>query len=328
MLKFIVCFLFIFISILTILFYKSKYRLYNPSVSNVDGKMVVSYRYSNFTSCSVSDIFNNTLKHILKRHYSEILLRVDDTYFKIDIPKNKNIQEKGYEDARIFVFNGNICLLANYYFYLKNTLTVRPSILELFPVSQLSHIQDQEKEIIPKQIVHLDANIELQDIEKNWSPLVHENILYFIYYFYPLKILKYNDTLKKCELVYSEKYETDCLIGKGLRGSSQCIPYKNFYLTIAHTRKNLNFKHYFVLLENKFPFRIQRISFPFIFTEGIKFIHPENNESSVFIQFVCGIDIFDDYLYITYGTDDCHSFITKIQLSVLDEFLNKNEIYK
>ncbi|CAH1784813.1 unnamed protein product [Owenia fusiformis] len=172
----------------------------------------------------------------------------------------------GCSDARIFNWMGSLMIL----FYMAMKDNEGTDIGHLF-------ILDYDRNILrkPKIVDHKIANID-----SNWSPLVIDDSLHFVYTLDPLRILKclkdvHMDII--CHFVTSldttlQKYPFD-VHRDILRGGSPFMPYKeSYFISVAHStltyftpEQDMPHPVYgaHIVLLKVYPFRIIHVSEPF-----------------------------------------------------------------
>jgi hypothetical protein len=110
------------------------------------------------------------------------------------------------------------------------------------------------------------ATVELQSngvehTQKNWSPLIHNDELYFVYSIQPLAILKMVDENGQCELVYGEM--THQRGSKGVWNGTPYILRAGRYIGFGHTRNPF----YATPVEIDFDKRKVVVHEPIVFTK-------------------------------------------------------------
>ena len=122
-----------------------------------------------------------------------------------------------------------------------------------------------EERLIKFRIFENGKELPLQDWEKNWSPLVLDGELYFIYGLDPLVVLKCN-TSGLCDVVYRQKVDPNRRIHHYLRGGTPYVVYKfPYFITFAHSHTHCDgdkrmYRAHFVVLSVEPTFRIVYVS--------------------------------------------------------------------
>lgn len=138
--------------------------------------------------------------------------------------------------------------------------------------------------LIPNQI---EANFKLNQHEKNWVFIDHENNQDIIYKWYPLTICKLNNNI-----LYIDKTKKMPDIFKFIRGSTYGYKYNDQFWFIVHMVSNEKPRHYyhmFVILDN--DLNLKKYSAPFKF---------ENFRT----EYCIGLIIEQNRIIISYSIDD------------------------
>ena len=130
------------------------------------------------------------------------------------------------EDPRLFICNDKI-------YVVFNVFSPFPGHKRSMAISEYNHFQPVYLRIYDDQDDGQD--FQEQMVEKNWSPCVVNNQLFFIYIFDPLIVLHYNFNSEGiCTIHYKQNPEIKIrdiyTVHKCLRGSSSFIPFMNSYL--------------------------------------------------------------------------------------------------
>ena len=195
------------------------------------------------TEIKTKGLKGNRVKHFLERDniqvYSErdVLNKNTNTKYgrlRIKFPnsnewKIKEFEDKlnlkvdfgGLEDPRIFKFNNNI-------FALMNGITKSTSRREMY----LYNINKDNLVKLYTTNFNLDSILE----QKNWTPYVYKDELYFIYSFSELCVLKLIDIERgECKVVKGNPLNYND--SKGIYGSTSFVPWNfPYYIGFAHTR--------------------------------------------------------------------------------------------
>lgn len=171
--------------------------------------------------------------------------------------------------------------------------------------------------------------------QKNWSPFVHSDQLYFIYTTNPGVILHYDlQTNKLTEVVtkpFSKQLEKLWPYGKIWGGTPAIyIPEYDAYLTIFHSFVQHRFgepawvnrieplwRIYYAgayLFESKPPFKILAITKKPLAFDGLY----RNKKAYSHIIFPCGLTVSEDAYVVSSGVDDNKLMLFKIQKNDLD----------
>eukprot|EP00298_Acanthocystis_sp_HF-20_P030122 c9188_g1_i1.p1 GENE.c9188_g1_i1~~c9188_g1_i1.p1 ORF type:complete len:291 (-),score=57.43 c9188_g1_i1:33-905(-) len=165
-------------------------------------------------------------------------------------------------------------------------------------------------------------DFEFDEMQKNWSPFIHNKILYLEYSIEPHVILQVNIYSGECTIMYIT-FSTQLMhlshnIGT-LRGGppSLFIEERNIYLGVSHCRyENGNigsvvYYHILYIFSGTPPFQITSFSSPFIFPTKLS-----DYSKFWFIQFASGLIRLSDNetLLLSYGENDCDSKLIHISI--------------
>lgn len=148
--------------------------------------------------------------------------------------------------------------------------------------------------------------------EKNWMPIL-DMPYHFVKWTNPTEIIRVDIDSLSSETVFMGKTieGTD----NALRGSSQVISYKDYYVALVHgcylfrnelQQKDAIYYHRFVIW-NK-DWEIVKMSDQFHFLDSM-------------IEFCCGMAIYKDKALITFGFQDNASYILEIPINVWEELI-------
>lgn len=163
---------------------------------------------------------------------------------------------------------------------------------------------------------------ESQNIEKNWTPLIHKNNLYISYSINPHIILKVdmNDNIGLCSKIFSNKVID---YPHSIYGGTVFIyiPHINKFLSICHTytkgfgaHKRLYY-NIAVLVNCDKNFSVFKISKPFLFFENQQYLFPWKLQN---VEYPIGLQIIENNLLISLGVDDIKTFLISYNV---DDFL-------
>ena len=224
----------------------------------------------------------------------------DDEDFKIVLMEDKNPINvvSSAEDGRLFRLNNKIfCVYTS------------PSFNST--VKYIMHIFDFDKNSKMK------LRYEFQkDVEKNWSPFIHEDSLYLSYTLSPHVVLKCDTESGECTKVYT----ASSALPHNIRGSSQTIFWEkhDMYIGIGHTTDvgmtHRVYAHYFYLMNPQPPFDIVAASEPFKFPAH--FYDWKDN-----IQFCCGIFIKNGIFHVSYGIADCVPVVINLDENYVENMM-------
>jgi predicted GH43/DUF377 family glycosyl hydrolase len=292
--------------------------LINPSIINIKNNLYINLRNVNYTLfhsetrntehqygplCYLHPEHDPVLKtyNILcklnKKFNIEYFSTIDTSNFD-EIPLWEFI---GLEDARIVNWNNKLYLNG----VRRDTTTNGQGRIEL---SEISFDNLLAKEISRIRIPSTQPDQSY--CEKNWMPILDK----------PYHWIKWTNPT---ELVYYNNHQTQqiCLKNKvisnslDLRGGSQVIPYKEFYLAIVHEtelyftdtdKKNVEYYHRFILWDKNF--NILTISDRYKFMNGK-------------IEFCCGLCEYKNLFLITFGFQDNCSYLLGCDKTFINKIL-------
>jgi len=198
----------------------------------------------------------------------------------------------GYEDVRLFRYNGQVWYSA----------TVRQIVK-----SGLNSI-----------VIGTDNKLFLLEgptpgrCEKNWLPFEHKGNLLVIYQYDPLIIFKVNTKEGKCETFVKKDVKHSFV---SFRGSGAPVKVPGGYYVIVHEV----FPHY------NFPRNyVHRVLF---LSDDLDITHvsePFKLKGDHHIEYVSGFAILGETAYITWGEMDAKAYITEMSVKDLEAFCKKD----
>ena len=297
--------------------------LCNPSVF-IDGDEIwLILRQTNYTlyHCENGQTFNNRWGplsylnpendlHLRTTNYlCKLTSDLDiEKYWKIDtsaFDKEPLWEFVGLEDARLVRWDGHLYGIG----VRRDTTTNGQGRMEL---SELELSDDKVREIGRYRIEH-PTNPEWY-CEKNWMPVI-DRPYHFIQWTNPAVLVKADiSTLKSC---HAQEPNEACKI-EGLpflRGSSQVIPWRDYYICLVHDcdllknrigQKDATYMHRFVIYDRNWD--TVRIGDQFSFLDGE-------------IEFCCGMGIYHGDMLITFGFQDNCAFILRVPEKMIAKVL-------
>lgn len=249
--------------------------------------------------------------NIYTREYTEIP-RIVSTFLTeknfnpfTERPQNARYigESYGLEDPRLFKYMGDTWVYCHFRGYLDGFYKNTPMI---FPLN------NNLGRLIPLKI---DG---MKRVEKNWVPFQWGDCLYGVYSISPHKIISIDIDTGICKNIYtthSDIFKNQENIGSTC--SPELFEYKGetYFLAIGHIRgisiqNKLIRKNFFYIFENNPPFSI--ISATHIYNIGNPPVH---------IEYCSGLIVYDDYVIISYGVDDCYSSISKLSKDTIAKSL-------
>jgi hypothetical protein len=211
------------------------FNFMNPSILRTEDGYIMSIRAVNYT---LNENFSYTGcgKYYTLNYIAELDKNLNITSVKqmTHTPMPFTGDFSGWEDMRVFNYKNKMCGSFT-------TLDATQHRLQHICVSDLSEEQ-------PRHIL-LDGYGK-GSIQKNWTPLVKGDNLYFVYSFFPLIILKYNTQIRNVVL---HQVSLPVSFNKW-RGGSPAVSlaelgYPNFYLCVIHESNFPMYTQRFVLLK-------------------------------------------------------------------------------
>jgi hypothetical protein len=294
--------------------------LMNPSIIFHEGKTIVILRHVNYT------IYHSEKKKFLHEwgplvylhpeHYQK--LKTTNYYCEIDdnglVSKNLVIDTSlldveplwefvGLEDARIVYWDNKIYLSG----VRRDTTTNGQGRIEL---SELSINNYSVKEI---KRYRIEPPIDKDSYcEKNWMPVL-DKPFHYVKWTNPTELVKVDINNLSSEQVYVGEYRS---LNRDLRGGSQVIPWKDYYITITHEvdlfndfigRKDGIYRHRIVLWDKNFV----KIGW----SDDFSFLGGD-------IEFCAGMAFKDEHFYITFGFQDNSACLLKVPENLIKGLLN------
>lgn len=293
--------------------------LLNPSILEVNGKIIVNVRHVNYTIYHSEKKIHlhewGPLVYLHPEHYQK--LKTVNYYCELD--SEYNIQRcqsvdttaldkeplwefVGLEDARLAHWDQKLWLIG----VRRDTTTNGQGRMEF---SEILVSDDQVKEISRHRIEPpLDPN---SYCEKNWMPIT-DMPYHFVKWCNPTEIVKANlDTLSSQQLYHGKFVE----MPRDLRGGSQVIPWNNYYICITHEvdlfkdvigRKDGVYRHRILLWDKNF--NLIKYSDDFSFMGG-------------HIEFCAGLMYKNNTFICTFGFQDNSACLLTIPESFISNML-------
>ena len=296
--------------------------LMNPSILNIDGKLLVNLRNVNYVLYHAEDGVNEHVWGPLCYLHTEqnavlathnILCFLDDNFNIVNssIVDTTQLDQKplwefiGLEDCRLAYWNNKLFLSG----VRRDTTTNGEGRIEL---SEIIFDENNNAKEIRRQ--RLPAPLPNNSYcEKNWMPILDRPYEY-VKWTNPTEVVRYNPSTQTTETIVSAQFQP--LNTRDLRGGSQVIPYKNHYLAVLHEvdlfrseagRKNATYRHRFALWDKRF--NLLRVSPMFDFMEGK-------------IEFACGMTEYNNQILITFGFQDNIAYLLAANKSTIDEMVS------
>jgi len=294
--------------------------LMNPSIIFHEDKTIVILRHVNYT------IYHSEKKKFLHEwgplvylhpeHYQK--LKTTNYYCEVDdaglISKNLLVDTSsldvdplwefvGLEDARIVNWDNKIYLSG----VRRDTTTNGQGRIEL---SELAINNYSVKEVKRYRIEPpIDKN---SYCEKNWMPVL-DKPFHYVKWTNPTEVVKANINDLSSEQIFVGEYTN---LHRDLRGGSQLIPWKNYYIAITHEvdlfndsigRKDGIYRHRIILWDKNFV--------KIAWSDDFSFLGGD-------IEFCAGMAFKDNYFYITFGFQDNSACLLKVPENIIEGLLN------
>lgn len=296
----------------------------NPSIINLNGKLLVNIRHVNYT-------FYHSEKKLLQHQWgpltylhpeNDMHLRTTNWYCELD--KNLDIVRYtkidtskfdtyepmwdfvGLEDVRLVNWNNKLYATG----VRRDTTTNGQGRME---ISELLVNSDSVTEVSRSRIQPpKDPN---SYCEKNWMPIIDKDFCY-VKWSNPTEVVKANIEKNTSETISLSEYIS---APSDFRGGTQVLPFVNgYYFALVHEvdlfksetgRKDAVYRHRFVIWDK--DFKIVKYTKDFSLMNG-------------HVEFAVGMCYDGDDVLITFGFQDNAAYIIKLNMEKLVEFINDN----
>jgi hypothetical protein len=294
----------------------------NPSVYTINDKILINFRHMDKTkhltawkkyddkvyapNCHIHPILDPTILsfNFIGEYDKNINL---STKTIVDTSKFDNYEKlswyAGLEDATLVFWDNK--------FYLsgvrKDVDIIGKGRMEL---SQIQFEGNTIKEVARHRIEI--AQYEHVYCEKNWMPILSMPY-HFIRWINPTEIVYYDIKSNKSEIILSRKYKQ--IDSHSFHGGSQVIPYNEGYICLCH-------QTYYKFDDKIFPDGVYKHRF-IVWDKNWNIIKcsPQFSFLGNDVEFCVGMaEYLDDYL-ITFGVNECFSFLLKVPKKYISEFL-------
>jgi len=164
---------------------KSPYNIFNPSITKTQNGYIMNVRASNYTLDQnfryIENSQINTINYLINLDANLAVQNTREISNQI-MPYPGNFD--GWEDMRLFYYKNR---LHGSFTTLSATQNRRQHIC-------IANLHDNA----PKHIL-LDGYGN-ESVQKNWTPIIINDDLFFVYTFYPLVVLKYDEQVKNVVL--------------------------------------------------------------------------------------------------------------------------------
>jgi hypothetical protein len=229
------------------------------------------------------------------------------SYTRIDTSKFDTYEPMwdfvGLEDGRIVRWDNKLYIVG----VRRDTTTNGEGRMEL------SEIQIQDQKVIEVSRIRIPAPGDNKSYcEKNWVP-ISDKPFHFVKWHNGTEVVYYDTDNKTTTPVKVHDWKD--LGCADLRGGSQIIPYKDYYISLTHTtylfkspvdRKDGIYRHRFVIFNKNFE--IIKVSKEFSFLGAD-------------VEFAIGMTEYQDSFLITHGFQDNAAFILKVKKQFLEKYI-------
>lgn len=293
----------------------------NPSIYNHNEKLIVNLRAVNYTFYhSEKKIFQHPYGPLTYLHpENDVKLRTWNYYLELDDDYNitrvnkidtSKFTEKelwefiGLEDARIFEWEGKLYTCG----VRRDLDTIGTGRMEL---CEIEVTEDSVVELSRFRIPTPGKDDEY--CSKNWMPIL-DKPYHFVKWSNPTEIVKVNPESQTCETVFLGQQHQ---IGRDIRGGSQVIPWRDYYVAITHEvdlfksetgRKDAVYKHRILFWDKNF-----------------NLVHWTNDFSIMGgdVEFCVGLTKKENNFIMTYGFQDNAAYLLEFPEKIFDDFLRE-----
>lgn len=294
----------------------------NPSIYIKEEKLLVIVRHVNYTFYhSEAKLFQHQfgpLTYVHPEH--DMHLRTINYYCELDeeyrIEKIEKIDTSnfdtyepmwdfvGLEDARIFEWDKKLYISG----VRRDTTPHGEGRMEL---SEIVVSDSGVKEISRFRIPA--PNDPKSYCEKNWMPVL-DMPFHYVKWSNPTELVKVDPYSKSCTTVHLSEHVS---LPRDLRGGSQVLPWKGYYLTVTHEvdlfksevgRKDAKYRHRFIVWDKNF--NIVKFSDDFDFMDA-------------HVEFCIGMAKQNDHFLMTFGFQDNAAYLLKVHEKVVEDFIWK-----
>lgn len=294
--------------------------LMNPSIYIDGNKKIVNLRAVNYTFYhSEEKLFQHQYGPLTYVHpENDIHLRTWNYYLELDedykisrynkidtskFPEKELWEFIGLEDARIFRWDDKLWTCG-----VRRDLD--PTGIGRMELCEIKVEEDKVVEISRNRIE--PPNNKNSYCEKNWMPIL-DKPYHFVKWSNPTEVVKVNLKDLSSETIFLGKRLP---IERDLRGGTQVIPWKDYYLAITHEvdlfknevgRKDAIYRHRIVLWDR--DFNLIKWSTDFSIMSG-------------HVEFAVGLSTFENDFLLTYGFQDNAAYLLRFPQSIFEEILD------
>jgi hypothetical protein len=294
--------------------------LMNPSIYNLDGKLIVNLRHVNYTFYhSEAKLFQHPYGPLTYVHpENDMHLRTENYYCELDKDFNIARFDKifmthdtyepiwefvGLEDARIFKWDDKLFICG----VRRDTTPNGQGRMEL------CEIEVRENEVVELTRFRIPPPKDPNSYcEKNWMPIL-DRPYHFVKWSNPTEVVEVNPEKKTCNTV---SLTNAINLPRDLRGGSQIIPWGDLYITVTHEvdlfnsevgRKDAVYRHRFVVWDKEF--NIVKHSKDFSIMNG-------------HVEFAVGLCHYEGDVLMSFGYQDNAAYILRMDPQSIVDFIN------
>jgi hypothetical protein len=295
--------------------------LTNPTIYNDNGKLYANIRNINYTLYhSEKKTFEHQWGPLVYIHpendwklrTSNIFCELNDDlsikwFTRIDTSRFDTYEPQwefvGLEDGRIVRWNDKLYIIG----VRRDTTTNGEGRMEL------SELEIDGERVVEVSRTRIPAPGDNKSYcEKNWVPIL-DKPYHFVKWHNGTEVVYYDIDSKTITSPIMHHYKN--LGCADLRGGSQIVPYKDYYLSLPHTtylfkspagRKDGIYRHRFVIFDKNLE--IQKISKEFSFLGAD-------------VEFSIGMAHYKNSILITFGFQDNAAYVLNVPVEFLDTFL-------
>lgn len=296
--------------------------LFNPSVYNDKGKLVLNLRHCQYT---IYHAEKNKFEHqygplIYLNPENDITLTTTNYFCEIGedmhISSVKKVDTSkldvtpiwefvGLEDARVVRWDDKL-----YYSGVRRDTTING--VGRMELSEIEVTDESVKEVSRFRIPAPAPDTSY--CEKNWMPIT-DMPYHYVKWCNPTEIVKVDPINKTCKTVFLG----NTFVPKpyDYRGGSQVIPFGEYRIALTHTvnlfkseagRKNATYRHAFIVWDK--DWNVVKYGSPFDFM-GAE------------VEFSCGMTEHNDSIIITFGFQDNAAYLLKVSKKFIEDFINE-----
>ena len=291
--------------------------LTNPSIIKINGKLIVNIRqvgYSLYHS-EVNQKYQSPYGPLVYLHPEDditlttrnFICQLDDKTLEVKEFEEVNTTKLdvkplwefvGLEDARLINWDKKFLMSG----VRRDTTTNGVGRMEISEIKDFKEISRYR----------IEPPTKGSYCEKNWMPIL-DMPNHYVKWCTPTEIVKVNRKTGKSKTI--KLVEQDVKFKRDLRGGSQVVKYKDFWVCITHEvdlwnneqgNKDAQYYHRFIVWDKDWNMIHN--------SEKFKFMDAN-------IEFSCGLHIEGNEMYIPFGFQDTSAYILKMKTDIFDEMV-------